>query len=66
MEAYLAAVQKYGFTNKLPKILQQQADEQRIINAQRVPFSMAAFREQLVKVFVSNDLVCYFLAVFPL
>ncbi|KAJ7453116.1 hypothetical protein FB451DRAFT_1281733, partial [Mycena latifolia] len=56
MESYLAAVQKYGFTNKLPEFLQQQADEQRIINAQRVPFSMAAFREQLVKVFVSNDL----------
>ncbi|KAJ7483666.1 hypothetical protein FB451DRAFT_1235276 [Mycena latifolia] len=56
MEAYLAAVQKYGFTNKLPECLQQQAEEQRIVNAQRVPFSMAAFREQLVKVFVSNDL----------
>ncbi|KAJ7437334.1 hypothetical protein FB451DRAFT_1305801 [Mycena latifolia] len=62
MEAYLAAVQKYGFTNKLPECFQQQADEQRIINVQRVPFSMAAFREQLVKVFVSNDLICYFLA----
>ena len=58
MEAYLAAVQKYGFTNKLPEVLQQQADNERITNVQRVPFFMAAFREQLVKVFVSNDLVC--------
>jgi hypothetical protein len=66
MEAYLAAVQRYGFTNKLPEFLQHQADKQCIVNAQRVPFSMAAFREKLVKVFVSNDLVCYFLAVFPL
>jgi hypothetical protein len=63
---YLAAVQKYGFENKLPEFLQQQADEERHINAQRVPFSMAAFREQLVKVFISNDLVCHLLTVFPL
>jgi hypothetical protein len=66
MEAYLAAVQKYGFENKLPQFLEQKANDQRIVNAQRVPFSMTAFREQLVKVFVSNDLVCYFLAMFPL
>jgi hypothetical protein len=65
MEVYLAAVQKYGFPNKLLEFLQQ-ADEQHIFNAQRVPFSMAAFQEQLVKVFMSNNLVCYFLAVFPL
>jgi hypothetical protein len=66
MEAYLAAVQKYGFENKLPQFLEQKANDQHIVNAQRVPFSMTAFREQLVKVFVSNDLVCYFLAMFPL
>lgn len=65
MEAYITAVQQYGFENKLPEILQQKADEERVANSQRVPFSMTAFREQLVKVIVSNDLVCYFLAVFP-
>ncbi|KAJ7722417.1 hypothetical protein B0H16DRAFT_1473400 [Mycena metata] len=59
MEAYIAAVQEYGFANKLPEYCQQKEDKQRLVNAQRVPFSMAAFREQLVKVFMSNDLAIH-------
>ncbi|KAJ6563867.1 hypothetical protein B0H19DRAFT_1067474 [Mycena capillaripes] len=68
MEVYLAAVQKYGFTNMLLEFLQQQADKQCIVNAQRVPLSMAAFREQLVKLppcKKSTDMVGYWMVQCP-
>jgi hypothetical protein len=56
-EEYLAAVEKYGFENKLPVELAHQVAENRAFSLNRIPFSMNTFTEQLAKVFVANDLV---------
>jgi hypothetical protein len=57
-EAYIAAVEQYGFANRLPAELARQVAENRALSQNRIPFSMNTFTEQLVKVFVANDLVC--------
>ncbi|KAJ7435287.1 hypothetical protein FB451DRAFT_1194759 [Mycena latifolia] len=57
MNAYLDIVTKHGLVNKLPAEHQRQLVEQRAIELQQLPFSMTAFTEQLIKVFVTNDLV---------
>jgi hypothetical protein len=41
-------------------------DEQRAKDLQRIPFSMTAFTEQLIRVFVANDLVRQILMVYVL
>ncbi|KAJ7435286.1 hypothetical protein FB451DRAFT_1418305 [Mycena latifolia] len=56
MNAYLDIVTKHGLVNKLPAEHQRQLVEQRAIELQQLPFSMTAFTEQLIKVFVTNDL----------
>lgn len=57
-EEYLTAVEQYGFANKLPAELARQVAEDRALSLNRIPFSVNTFTEQLVKVFVANDLVC--------
>jgi hypothetical protein len=55
---YLEIIQKYHWENKLPKERVKQIAKQRAENLQRIPFSVLALTDQLVKVIVSNDLVC--------
>jgi hypothetical protein len=50
-------VEKYGFKNKLPMELAGQVAEDWAFSLNRIPFSMNTFTEQLVEVFVVNDLV---------
>lgn len=54
---YVNVVTKYGWDNKLPAKRLKQLVEQRAHEAQRLPFSVQNLTDQLIKVFVSNDLV---------
>jgi hypothetical protein len=54
---YLDIIQRYGWENKLPKERIKQLAKQRAENLQRIPFSVLALTDQLVRVIVSNDLV---------
>lgn len=64
IQTYLDIVTKHGLENKLPTERRRQAEEQRAKDLQRIPFSMKAFSEQLMKVFVANDLVCLVLTIY--
>ncbi|KAJ7818449.1 hypothetical protein B0H13DRAFT_1922228 [Mycena leptocephala] len=57
VNVYIDIVTKHGLTNKLPAERQRLLAEQRAAERQRLPFTMTAFTEQLLKVFVTNDLV---------
>ncbi|KAF7358289.1 putative AC transposase [Mycena venus] len=58
-EEYFTAVEQYGFANKLPAELARQVAENRALSLNRISFSMNTFMEQLVKVFVANDLLIH-------
>jgi hypothetical protein len=57
---YLDAIHQHNWARK-PSADRAKKLEERRTNYHRIPFSAAALANQLVRVVVSNDLVCYFI-----